>query len=179
MGQFCYIQLWIRKLKHRAIKSLDLGCTVFDPQSWDSVSSCLLPLFDFLSKMLYHPSLWGKVSNITKAWSFSSWTQTINKHGKTWAISHRWLTCFETPCGVQFMEMLVSSLALIVSFSCCPQSVSTCSPASGTTVLITACMEAIAERPSGKVYLSCMGIEVSTMTRSSQLSKHSMRRSEM
>lgn len=169
----------MRKLKHRVIKSLDLGCTVSDPQSWVSVPGCLLPLFAFLSKLLYYTPLRGKASNITNAWSFISWTQTVNKHGKTWAMGHQSLTCLEILCGVQFMEMWVSSLALIVSFSWHLQSVSTCSPASGTTVLITACMEAIAERQSGKVCLSCMGIEVSTMTRSSQLSKHSMRRSEM
>ncbi|XP_066899715.1 LOW QUALITY PROTEIN: serine/threonine-protein phosphatase 4 regulatory subunit 2 [Kogia breviceps] len=59
------------------------------------------------------------------------------------------------------------------------KSVCTCFPASGTTVLITACTEAIAERPSGKACLSCMGTEASTMTRSSQLSKRSMKQSEM
>ncbi|KAM5313401.1 glucoside xylosyltransferase 2 isoform 4-T4 [Glossophaga mutica] len=60
-------------------------------------------------------------------------------------------------------------------FNICKSNVSTCSPASGTTVPITACMEATAKGLSLKVCLFCMGTEVSIMMISSQLSKHSMK----
>lgn len=55
------------------------------------------------------------------------------------------------------------------------KNISMCSPASGTTVPITACTEATAKRLSGKVCLSCTETEASTMTISSQLSKRSMK----
>nr|XP_037859583.1 glucoside xylosyltransferase 2 isoform X4 [Chlorocebus sabaeus] len=55
------------------------------------------------------------------------------------------------------------------------KSVSTYSPASGTTVPITACMEATAERLSVKVCLFCMETEASTMMISNRHSKHSMK----
>lgn len=93
------------------------------------------------------------------------------------------LTCIEILCGVQLMETWFEhqqyrqELALTVhmSFSCHRQSVYTCSPASGTTVLTTACTEATAEKLSMKVCLFCTGTEVSTMTISSRFSKRSMK----
>lgn len=172
----------MRKLKHRPVKSLDPGCTDFEWQSWDSDPGCLLPSFAFLSKMLYCPPLWGETSNITNVCSFSSWSQNIDKRGKLWATSHNHSHALWSPvwCAVYGNVGFVADTDCThISFSCHHQSVCTCSPASGTTVLITACTEAIAERPSGKVCLSCMGTEASTMMRSSQLSKRSMKQSEM
>lgn len=80
--------LQVRKLKHRAVKSLCLGCTVFKWQSWDSDSNCLLPLFAFLSKMLYCPLLWGETSNRTNGCPLNAWPQNIDKGGEIWDMSH-------------------------------------------------------------------------------------------
>nr|XP_012642866.2 glucoside xylosyltransferase 2 [Microcebus murinus] len=56
------------------------------------------------------------------------------------------------------------------------QSVSMCSPASGTTAPTTACTEATAKRPSGKACPSCMATGASTTTTSSPPSKLSTKR---
>ena len=44
MRQSYYIHLVDEETETQVIKSLDLGCTVFDPQSWVSVPGCLLPV---------------------------------------------------------------------------------------------------------------------------------------
>lgn len=180
--------LQVRKLKHRAVKSLRLGCTVFKWQSWDSDSNCLLPLFAFLSKMLYCPLLWGETSNRTNGCPLNAWPQNIDKGGEIWDMSHDrtlmlWNTMWYAVDGnTDFILGADCAHVFLLSPRTAPppsQSVSTCSPASGTTVLITACMGATAERLSRKVCLSCMVTEASTMTRSSRLSKHSMKQSGM
>lgn len=172
----------MRKVKHGEDEWLGLSCGVFEWESgvWTQAVCCLVGLLvpDAL------PSFWGVKPTHHE---YVPLQFLISEYGRNTVKVGPWvpvtLTSTEITCGVQFWERGFKpqahrgerALTADTSFSCPHQSVCMCSPASGTTALITACTEVTAKKLSGKACLSCTGTEASTMTISNPLSKRSMK----
>lgn len=155
MRQSYYIILWMRKLKHRVIKSLGLQVYISDPQSWVSVPGCLLrylPCFSSLCTLLFEvrpPTSLMHDPSITELRLLTNMAKPglrVTNHSRA---LRSCVVCSLWKCGFHHWH-----------WSCLSLSTSECLyvfPCPVELPSITACMEAIAEAER-KVCLSCIGV---------------------